>query len=143
EELANAGLAVRVMAFDEPERLQGIDQLAVGREDEFSILPYGDMIREPTFVEFQHPSSTKAWALHRLAARVDLTMADIVAVGDGVNDIEMLAEAGLGVAMGNALEHVRSVAAFTIGHHMDDGLADFIEDHLLPSPGIPHHLRER
>lgn len=143
EELANSGHAVRVMTFDRPERLKGIDQLAAGRELEFSVLPYGDIIREPTFVEFQHPSSTKAWALNLLAARFDLTMSDVVAVGDGVNDLEMLAEAGLGVAMGNALEHVRSVAALTIGHHMDDGLAAFIEDHLIPADGIPHHLRER
>lgn len=53
---------------------------------------------------------------------------DVVTVGDDVNDLPMLQKAGLGVAMGNAPEQVKSVARHAIGRHDEDGLAKFIEE---------------
>jgi hydroxymethylpyrimidine pyrophosphatase-like HAD family hydrolase len=43
----------------------------------------------------------------------------------------MIAQAGFGVAMGNATERVQAEAELTIGHHLDEGLAAFIEERLL------------
>lgn len=51
---------------------------------------------------------------------------DIVAVGDDVNDLPMITRAGLGVAMGNAVEPVRRAARHVVGRHDEDGLADFV-----------------
>ena len=39
-----------------------------------------------------------------------MTMDEVMAVGDSENDIEMLREAGLGIAMGNASDEVKEVA---------------------------------
>jgi len=118
EQLARVGHAVRVLVFDEAQRLRGIEAISAGRESEFRTLVHEGFAGHPGWVEFLHPSSTKAYALDWLARQYGLTMADVVAVGDGINDLEMLTEAGFGVAMGNATEQVRAVAELTIGHHL-------------------------
>ena len=60
--------------------------------------------------ELLHPNGTKAAALAALAARYGLTMADVVAVGDGHNDVEMLEEMVLG-AMNDAIQKAEDLAA--------------------------------
>ncbi|MEZ4521882.1 MAG: HAD family hydrolase [Thermomicrobiales bacterium] len=136
EQLAHVGHAVRILVFDDAERLRGIEAIGAGREAEFRMLYHEGDEEHPGWVEFLHPSSTKAYALDWLAGEYGLSMADVVAVGDGINDIEMLAEAGFGVAMGNASEQVQAEAEVTIGHHMDEGLASFIEDYLLHAGSV-------
>ncbi|MDO5696969.1 MAG: HAD family hydrolase [Dermatophilus congolensis] len=69
---------------------------------------------------------SKASALESVRALVDAPIERTVAVGDQRNDIEMLAWAGCGVAMGNAPVEVASVADFVTGHVDDDGLADVL-----------------
>ena len=50
----------------------------------------------------------------------------VVAIGDGLNDIGMLSSAGLGIAMENADDDVRSAADMTTSHHDSDGVAHAI-----------------
>ena len=78
-----------------------------------------------------------------MAARFGLTMANVVAVGDGCNDREMLEDAGLGVAMGQAAVGVRARANLTIGGATEDGLAALIEQELLAGEGFSAHLRAK
>jgi Cof subfamily protein (haloacid dehalogenase superfamily) len=70
-------------------------------------------------------------ALCALAADEGITPDEIVAVGDDNNDVEMVANAGLGIAMGNAVEAVREVADHTTRSNAEDGLARAIEHFLL------------
>ena len=60
---------------------------------------------------------------HRTATRPE----QVVAIGDGLNDVEMIRAAGLGVAMGNADPRVLAVADETTGHHDADGVAELID----------------
>ena len=137
EQLARIGHAVRITVVSDNSHVRQVDDLARGREAEFRTLYYTELDDETGIVQILHPSGTKADALRWLARQYGLTMADIVAVGDGVNDVEMLAEAGFGVAMGNASERVQAEAEIVIGHHLDEGLAEFIEEHLLHVDGVP------
>lgn len=130
-ELAQIGHATRIVVFDAVERLRGIEQIGAGREADYRVHVNEVFGGETDWVQFMHPSSTKAYALEWLARQYGLTMSDVIAVGDGYNDVEMLAEAGFGVAMGNAFDDVKAHAEITIGHHLDDGLAAFIEERLL------------
>lgn len=69
---------------------------------------------------------TKATAMERVRAWLDIDEAHVMAVGDGRNDIDMLAwaaRAGRGVAMGQAPDDVMAVASETTGADVDDGLA--------------------
>ena len=66
---------------------------------------------------------SKASGLQHVAAELGVDAADVLAIGDGRNDIEMLQWAGRGVAMGQAIDVVQDAAdAVTAGVH-DDGVA--------------------
>ena len=52
-----------------------------------------------------------------------MTAADVLAIGDGRNDIEMLRWAGRGVAMGQAVDEVREIADDVTSSVYDDGVA--------------------
>lgn len=74
------------------------------------------------------PNGTSKWsALQALAAREGLSRDAICAVGDEVNDLSMIRGAGIGVAMGNAREDVKSAADFTTGHCEEDGVVDVVD----------------
>lgn len=63
-----------------------------------------------------------------IARRHGITGEQIIAAGDDLNDVAMITHAGLGLAMGNAADEVKSAADRTIGTHADDGLAEFLEE---------------
>jgi hydroxymethylpyrimidine pyrophosphatase-like HAD family hydrolase len=63
----------------------------------------------------------------QIAGMINVPDANIVAVGDDMNDLHMLDHAGLGVAMGNANEQVKRIADGAIASNAEDGLADFLE----------------
>jgi HAD superfamily hydrolase (TIGR01484 family) len=65
---------------------------------------------------------SKASGLEMVCARLDIAQADVLAVGDGFNDVEMLEWAGRGVAMGQAPDHVQSIADDVTGTVAVDGL---------------------
>ena len=56
---------------------------------------------------------------------------EIMAMGDANNDIEMLQFAGLGIAMGNASDHVKSLANDVTASNEEDGVARAIEKYIL------------
>jgi Cof subfamily protein (haloacid dehalogenase superfamily) len=71
----------------------------------------------------------KATALERVRARLGVPRANIVAIGDGRNDIDMLLWAsaeGRGIAMGQAPDEVRAVANEVTGTDIEDGVASVL-----------------
>lgn len=65
----------------------------------------------------------KASGLRHVADELGVDASEVLAIGDGRNDIEMLRWAGRGVAMGQAIEEVREVADHVTGTVYDDGAA--------------------
>jgi hydroxymethylpyrimidine pyrophosphatase-like HAD family hydrolase len=70
---------------------------------------------------------TKWSGIERLADGWGIDQAAICAVGDDVNDIPMIQAAGLGVAMGNALESVKRAADRIAPPHDEEGLAVVVD----------------
>lgn len=70
---------------------------------------------------------SKAVALREMLARWTLSPQDAAAFGDDVNDVEMVAEAGLGVAVANAVEEVKVVADCITASNEEDGVALVVE----------------
>ncbi len=66
---------------------------------------------------------SKASGLALVAEQLGLTAADVLAIGDGRNDIEMLGWAGRGVAMGQAVQEVIDAADHVTETVYDDGAA--------------------
>ena len=54
-----------------------------------------------------------------------------MAFGDGLNDVTMLRDAGIGVAMGNASDELKALADLTTASCDEDGVAQTIEQFLL------------
>jgi hypothetical protein len=74
------------------------------------------------------PSGTSKWsAVCHVARQRGIAKEEICAVGDDVNDISMICQAGLGVAMGNAPEEVKGVAHWVAPSQEEDGLVAVIE----------------
>jgi hydroxymethylpyrimidine pyrophosphatase-like HAD family hydrolase len=74
---------------------------------------------------------SKASALAAFAAERGIALAEVLAVGDWYNDVEMLAEAGWGVAMGQAPDEVKAAADAVVPDNTHDGAAIAIERYLL------------
>ena len=65
----------------------------------------------------------KSEGLRILCRHFDITPGEVLAIGDDDNDIDMLEAAGIGVAMGNAREHVKAAADYITESNDNDGAA--------------------
>ena len=83
----------------------------------------------PFFVEVLHPDVHKGAGLERLCGAIGMPLSDVAAFGDGDNDIEFLATAGVGVAMANARPPLKAVADVVLERSNDED-------------GVAHALRE-
>ena len=81
----------------------------------------------PRNLEINHESATKGQALLSLAGRLGLKREQVMAFGDGLNDISMIENAGIGVAMGNAVDEVLRAADKITATNDEDGVAAVIE----------------
>jgi Cof subfamily protein (haloacid dehalogenase superfamily) len=78
-------------------------------------------------VELAPADVNKAFGLARLCEHLGLSSADVVAFGDGLNDIAMLQWAGIGVAMGNAHPDAKVAADEVTLTNDEDGVAVVVE----------------
>jgi hypothetical protein len=79
-------------------------------------------------IEIFDPSVNKWQGILHVAERHKIKPSEIIAIGDGINDLTMVKNAGLGVAMGNAHPDLLQCAAKIIGPNNEDGLAIFLEE---------------
>lgn len=132
--------------FDEmPEDIHGVEWLKFG----FNI--DDDEVRETIIKllqekgEFELSNSTpknievnpiginKAKGLKIVCEHLGIEMQHVMAVGDSLNDLAMIKEAGLGVAMGNAQEMVKDAADWVTASNDEDGVAMAIHKWVLKS----------
>lgn len=78
-------------------------------------------------VEIMASGATKAWGVETAVSRWGIDLSEVIAFGDETNDIEMIAECGLGVAMANAHPDVKTIADRVASHHDEDGVAQVLE----------------
>ncbi len=80
-----------------------------------------------TYLEITHQDVDKARALLALGQQLGITPADMVAIGDGDNDIAMLRLVSFGIAMGNASTKVQAAADWVTATNDHNGVALAIE----------------
>ncbi len=85
-------------------------------------------LSEAYFLEVVRRGVDKADSLARLLERLQLTHHDLIAAGDGHNDIGMIRLASVGIAMGNAHPDVRRMADIIAPPADQDGLARVLEE---------------
>lgn len=86
---------------------------------------------QPYIYETMPKGVTKSTALKDLAEKLGIEPQEIMAIGDANNDIEMLEYAGLGVAMGNASQHVKDLADYVTDSNDQNGVATAIAKLIL------------
>ena len=86
---------------------------------------------EPFFLEIVPVGIDKAKGLSILLNKIGMQPSELIAFGDGYNDIPMLQFAGLGVAMGNAAEEIQKAADMVAQSNDDDGIAVLLEKLIL------------
>jgi Cof subfamily protein (haloacid dehalogenase superfamily) len=85
----------------------------------------------PHFLEAYNINVNKGIMLHRVAEYYGIKREEVIAMGDGENDISMIEYAGLGVAMENAMEEVKKAADYITKSNVEDGVAHVIEKFIL------------
>lgn len=76
----------------------------------------------PAFTDITSGEADKGKGLHAMAQYLGLDIAETMAFGDGGNDISIIREAGVGVAMGNANEELKVCADFVTSSVDEDGV---------------------
>lgn len=85
-------------------------------------------VRGLTYLDFNPLGVNKLVGLKALAKYLKIDIENTIAFGDSQNDLEMLAGAGLGIAMGNATEDAKRAAKEIIGDHNTDAIARRVEE---------------
>ncbi len=96
-------------------------------------MPLGTEIRHSglDLAEIAAAGVNKAVGLEVVCQRYGIAASQVVAFGDGLNDVEMLRWAGRGVAMANALKLVQDAADHIAPTNEDDGVAAVVEAMLV------------
>ncbi|MCK6265735.1 Cof-type HAD-IIB family hydrolase [Vibrio sp. ZSDE26] len=87
----------------------------------------------PWCLEVMAAEVSKGEALNVVAQSIDLQLDNCIAFGDGMNDVEMLSMAGLGLVMGTSHHKVMKALPDNpvIGSNADDAVAHYLKEHLI------------
>jgi Cof subfamily protein (haloacid dehalogenase superfamily) len=85
-------------------------------------------ISHPRYLEFVAPGISKGRAVRSLARRAGVPLSQVLAIGDQLNDLEMIASVGHGAAMANAPAAVKAVARYICPPVGEEGAATLIEE---------------
>ncbi|MGL5245711.1 MAG: Cof-type HAD-IIB family hydrolase [Sarcina sp.] len=85
----------------------------------------------PVILEFLNKETNKGNGVKELSEYLGIKKEEIICIGDQENDLEMIKFAGLGVAMGNAIDKVKECAKYITDTNDNDGVAKVIEKFIL------------
>ncbi len=85
----------------------------------------------PTFLELNNPEGNKGVALKILSEKLGLKQSELIAIGDNQIDASMIEYAGLGVAVGNALDEIKEIADYISADNDHEGVTEVIEKFIL------------
>jgi Cof subfamily protein (haloacid dehalogenase superfamily) len=87
---------------------------------------------KPYFLEILPPETNKGTALARVAETMGMDADEVMAIGDSMNDEAMIRWAGMGVAVANGDERIKSIADLVTDHSNDDeGVSEVIDKYIL------------
>lgn len=117
----------KMMYIDTPELLnQLIANMPVEMKERYTFLR-----SEPYYLEVLNKQASKGKAVERLAQLLGIAQEEVMCLGDNENDLDMIEYAGVGVAMGNAVDSVKAVANYVTTTNNEDGVAVAVEKFVL------------
>ncbi|MFV0519157.1 MAG: Cof-type HAD-IIB family hydrolase [Lachnospirales bacterium] len=116
----------KVLYLEEGEILEKIEKET---KEKFSNLTV--FRSEPFFLEICPNNIHKATGIAKVLDILKIDVKDVIAIGDGYNDLTMIEFAGLGVAMGNAKDELKKIANYVTGTNDEDGIVQVIKKFIL------------
>jgi len=127
ENMDKNGTFLKVMMIDEPAILDA----AIAKIPAEVFERYNLVKSSAYYLEILDKRVSKGTAVQAVAERLGIKAEEVMAVGDHENDIAMIEYAGVGVAMGNAIEKTKAVSNFVTRSNQEDGVAYAIEKFVL------------
>ncbi|KGN70041.1 Cof-type HAD-IIB family hydrolase [Porphyromonas sp. COT-239 OH1446] len=136
---ANPSSRPKCLIVGPSERIEALEPIAqerlAGRVNVFR--------SHPSFLELVPWGVHKASSISQLVDRLGYTAEELIAVGDSFNDLEMIQYAGLGVAMANAKEAIKSCAEYVTLSNNEDGIAHLLNKYIFtPREDVPYTIEE-
>ena len=117
----------KLLVVEEPERMTEV--IAILSKEVGHMV---ELVRSKVnFLEIVAPHVSKGEALAFMGERLGIGLEDMVSFGNSENDISMLQVTGHSVAVGNAEEHVKTIAKEVCDTNEKDGVAKWIEANVL------------
>lgn len=92
---------------------------------------YNSVKTMPHILEIMDKDCNKGYGIKALADKLGIKKEEVICIGDQANDIEMVDYAGLGIAMGNAIDELKGIAQYVTSDNDDNGVAKAIEKFIL------------
>ncbi|MBF0710809.1 MULTISPECIES: Cof-type HAD-IIB family hydrolase [unclassified Gemella] len=119
--------AAKVIMLDNPETAkENKEKVNLDIGDEYEVA-----MSKPFFIEVNDKGISKGAALEFLCKKLGIDRSEMIALGDGLNDLSMIEFAGLGVAMANANQQLKSKADYISKTNDEDGFAYAVEKFVL------------
>lgn len=103
--------------------------------EELKKLPFAVVFCGKYCVEVSNPNADKGMALKWLGEKLGIKREEIMAIGDSGNDRSMIEYAGVGVAMGNSPDDIKSIADYVVPSNNDEGAAWALEELIIKANG--------
>lgn len=95
---------------------------------------YKDLVinKEYEYLDITPPNTSKSEALHFLTSYLNVKQEEVMAIGDNLNDIDMIKHSGVGVAVANAYEELKQIATYTTTNSVENGgFAEAIQKYVI------------
>lgn len=83
------------------------------------------------YTEITNTNVDKWQAIENLIEKLGIKREEVIAIGDNINDAEMVKNAGLGVMMQNSAPYIKEMADVIVSDNDNDGVAEAIEKYIL------------
>ncbi|MFZ1250378.1 MAG: HAD family hydrolase [Candidatus Microsaccharimonas sp.] len=120
-------LVVNVPTSETPEIIAALDAI-----EGIAVHPVSAWSDEDVFcISIVHEHASKRYGAERVMKMLGYDKSEVLAVGDGHNDLPLIEAVGMGIAMGNAPDEVKQLADDITGSLEDDGVAQVVEKYIL------------
>ena len=100
------------------------------KRKELELLVMQDSFGTEKCLEIFSKGVSKYNAIKEIMNIENISNENVIAFGDGLNDVDMIRLSGIGVAMGNALGDVKKVSDYITISHNEDGVVYFLKEYL-------------
>lgn len=121
-QLGSLALANKISLLAETNELEIAKEILTKIDDNLLVA-----FSHPKYIEVTSKDISKYTGLLEYAKILNISLNEVIAFGDGENDIQMLQNVGLGVAMDNASDYVKRFAKDIAPHHLEAGVAKYLE----------------